>query len=437
MATILVVDDDPGFRKLLETILTGEGHSVRSAGSVQDALRAGASERFDLVLCDLRLPDGDGLLILRRFRELAPGTPFVMITAFGTVPTAVEAMKLGAVDFLEKPLRSPAELRQLVARLLAPPPAEEHPGLGRPPALPCPELIVHDPAMREVVELARKVAPTNATVLLLGESGTGKELLARCIHANSRRASATFLALNCAALAPTLIESALFGHEKGAFTGAIAQHQGVFERAHGGTLFLDEIGELDGGSQAKLLRVLQDRTFERLGGTRPIQVDVRLIAATNRDLKKLVEEGNFREDLYYRLNAFPLEIPPLKQRPADILPLARHFLARAAHSLGKPQLELDETACQALLAYSWPGNVRELENMMERVAILCEGKVRAEDLPLPKTTAGARPVRWKEIEKEAILQALRRNAGNRTKTAQELGISLRTLQYRLKEYGIR
>ncbi|MGB9604768.1 MAG: sigma 54-interacting transcriptional regulator, partial [Bryobacteraceae bacterium] len=190
-------------------------------------------------------------------------------------------------------------------------------------------------------------------------------------------------------------------------------------------------------SQAKLLRVLQDRTFERLGGTRPIQVDVRLIAATNRDLKKLVEEGNFREDLYYRLNAFPLEIPPLKQRPADILPLARHFLARAAHSLGKPQLELDETACQALLAYSWPGNVRELENMMERVAILCEGKVRAEDLPLPKTTAGARPVRWKEIEKEAILQALRRNAGNRTKTAQELGISLRTLQYRLKEYGIR
>jgi DNA-binding NtrC family response regulator len=437
MAKILIVDDDPGFRKLLEAILSGEGHSIHSAGSVQEAVRAGASRRFDLVLCDLRLPDGDGLLILRRYRELAPGTPFVMITAFGTVPTAVEAMKLGAVDFLEKPLRSPEELRQIVRRVLSSAAAQESATQAQAAGFACPDLIVHDPAMREVVDLARKVAPTNATVLLMGESGTGKEVLARCIHANSRRAQATFLALNCAALPPTLIESALFGHEKGAFTGAIAQHQGVFERAHGGTLFLDEVGELDAGSQAKLLRVLQDRTFERLGGTRAIQVDVRLIAATNRDLKKLVEEGKFREDLYYRLNAFPLEIPPLRRRPADILPLARYFLARAARNLGKPELELDESACQALLAYSWPGNVRELENMMERVAILSEGKVRAEDLPLPKTQATARPVRWKEIEKEAILEALRRHGGNRTRAAQELGISLRTLQYRLKEYGIR
>jgi DNA-binding NtrC family response regulator len=437
MATILVVDDDPGFRKLLEAILGGEGHRIHSAGSVQEAVLAGVSQRFDLVLCDLRLPDGDGLLILRRYRELAPGTPFVMITAFGTVPAAVEAMKLGAVDFLEKPLRSPDELRKLVRRVLSGPPAPESAAPARAGDFACPNLIVHDPAMREVVELARKVAPTNATVLLTGESGTGKEVLARCIHANSRRAQATFLALNCAALAPTLIESALFGHEKGAFTGAIAQHQGVFERAHEGTLFLDEVSELDAGSQAKLLRVLQDRTFERLGGVRPIQVDVRLIAATNRDLKKLVEEGKFREDLYYRLNAFPLEIPPLRQRPADILPLARYFLARAARNLGKPELELDESACQALLAYSWPGNVRELENMMERVAILSESRVRAEDLPLPKGETGARPVRWKEIEKEAILEALRRHGGNRTRAAQELGISLRTLQYRLKEYGIR
>ena len=437
MATILVVDDDPGFRKLLEAILGGEGHRIHSAGSVQEAVLAGASQRFDLVLCDLRLPDGDGLLILRRYRELAPGTPFVMITAFGTVPTAVEAMKLGAVDFLEKPLRSPEELRQIVRRVLSSAAAQESATPAQAAGFACPDLLVHDPVMREVVDLARKVAPTNATVLLMGESGTGKEVLARCIHANSRRAQATFLALNCAALPPTLIESALFGHEKGAFTGAIAQHQGVFERAHGGTLFLDEVGELDAGSQAKLLRVLQDRTFERLGGTRAIQVDVRLIAATNRDLKKLVEEGKFREDLYYRLNAFPLEIPPLRRRPADILPLARYFLARAARNLGKPELELDESACQALLAYSWPGNVRELENMMERVAILSEGKVRAEDLPLPKTQSTARPVRWKEIEKEAILEALRRHGGNRTRAAQELGISLRTLQYRLKEYGIR
>ncbi len=437
MAHLLVVDDDPGFRKLLETILSAEGYQVTTAGAVAEAVRAGAAQRFDLVLCDLRLPDGDGLQILRRYRELSPETPFVMITAYGTVPTAVEAMKLGAVDFLEKPLRSPDELRQIVRRVLSAAPAAPQPEARPPAAFACPNLIVHDPLMREVVELARKVAPTNATVLLTGESGTGKEVLARCIHANSRRAHATFLALNCAALAPTLIESALFGHEKGAFTGAVSQHQGVFERAHGGTLFLDEVAELDAASQAKLLRVLQERTFERLGGTRTIQVDVRLIAATNRDLRKLVEEGRFREDLYYRLSAFPLEIPPLRQRPADILPLARHFLARAARALGKPPLELEEDAIRALLAYSWPGNVRELENMMERVAILCEGRVRAADLPLPKSESKERPVRWKEIEKEAILEALRRNGGNRTRAAQELGISVRTLQYRLKEYGIR
>jgi len=434
MEAILVVDDDPGFRKLLEAILSGQGYQVQTAGSVREAVRLGATRRFQLVLCDLRLPDGDGLSVLRRFNEMAPATPFVMITAFGTVATAVEAMKLGAVDFLEKPLRSPEELRQLVRRVLSTPAAQPEPAGGANFA--CPPLIAHDPAMREVLELARKVAPTNATVLLMGESGTGKEILARCIHQNSRRADSVFLALNCAALAPTLIESALFGHEKGAFTGAIAQHQGVFERAHGGTLFLDEVGELDGNSQAKLLRVLQDRTFERLGGTRQIQVDVRLIAATNRDLKKMVEEGKFRQDLYYRLNAFPLEIPPLRQRPADIIPLAEHFLARASAALGKQTPVLSAGARQALLAYSWPGNVRELENMMERVAILSEGEVQVENLPLPPGEPSERPARWKEIEKEAILEALRRHGGNRTRAAQELGISLRTLQYRLKQYGI-
>ncbi len=437
MEMILVVDDDPGFRKLLETILKAEGYAVETAGSVREAVRLGAERRFHLVLSDLKLPDGDGLLILRRFNELAPGTPFVMITAFGTVSTAVEAMKLGAVDFLEKPLRSPEELRRLVRRVLSAPstPSAAAPSPGG--SFACGVMIARDPAMLEFLELARKVAPTNATVLLLGESGTGKELLARCIHENSRRAAGVFLALNCAALAPTLIESALFGHEKGAFTGAVARHQGVFERAHGGTLFLDEIAELDANLQAKLLRVLQDRTFERLGGSEQIQVDVRLIAATNRELKKLVEEGKFRADLYYRLSAFPLEIPPLRQRPADIPELARHFLARAASSLGKPELRLSEAALQALLEYSWPGNVRELENMMERVAILCEGEIRAEDLPIRRRQSAERPVRWKEIEKEAILEALRRNGGNRTKAARELGISLRTLQYRLKEYGIR
>ncbi|MEK7407885.1 MAG: sigma-54 dependent transcriptional regulator [Acidobacteriota bacterium] len=438
MTTILVVDDDPGFRKLLETVLAADGYRVEKASCVSEAVRIGAQKKFDLVLSDLKLPDGDGLAILRRFAETAPQTPFVMITAFGTVPTAVEAMKLGAVDFLEKPLRSPDELRRLVRRALEQKAAAPGEGAAAPSGGPfgCSGLLARDPVMLEVLALARKVAPTNANVLLLGESGTGKELLARCIHQNSQRAGRVFLALNCAALAPTLIESALFGHEKGAFTGAVAQQQGVFERADGGTLFLDEIGDLDGNLQAKLLRVLQERSFERLGGAKVLSVDVRLIAATNRDLKRAVAEGKFRDDLYYRLNTFPLEIPPLRNRPADIPEMAPVFLARAARNLGKKEPVLSSAAVDVLVRYSWPGNVRELENLMERVAILCDAEVTPEDLPLAQTES-TQPVRWKEIERHAIRDALQRHHGNRTKAARELGISLRTFQYRLKDYGLR
>jgi two-component system response regulator FlrC len=426
MAEILIVDDDPGFRKLLETILAGEGHRVSTAGSVAEALRAASRRPFELVLSDLRLPDGDGIAVLRWFAANAQGVPVIVITAFGSVPVAVEAMKLGAVDFLEKPLRSPDELRRLVGGALA--------GAPQTPAAAGPSIIAEDPAILAILELARKVAPTEATVLLMGESGTGKEVLARSIHEQSRRAGRVFLALNCAALAPSLVETELLGHEKGSFTGAVAQHQGVFERAEGGTLFLDEIGELDANLQTKLLRVLQERTFERVGGTRQVQANVRLIAATNRDLKRAVAEGAFREDLFYRLNIFPLVIPPLRERAADIPKLARFFLARAAAKLGKPEPELTAAAMNALLAYKWPGNVRELENTMERAAILCEGEVEAADLPFEQG-AGARPVRWKEIERRAIEEALRAAAGNRTQAARQLGISLRTLQYRLKEYG--
>jgi len=435
MAAILVVDDDPGFRRLLETILSGEGYVVAIAGSVGEAIRAARGRKFELVISDLRLPDGEGLMVLRWLAQHAPGTLAVMITAFGTVSTAVEAMKLGAVDFLEKPLRSPDELRQLVRR-----------ALQRRPSLPaaehadsdfsCGALLARDPAMLEVLNLARKVAPTNATVLLTGESGTGKELLARCIHDHSRRTGGGFLALNCAALSPTLVESALFGHEKGAFTGAIAQHAGVFERADGGTLLLDEIGELDGNLQSKLLRVLQERNFERLGGSRSISVDVRLIASTNRDLKRLAAEGSFRDDLYYRLSTFPLHLPPLRERPTDIPPLAELFLARAAQRLDKPAPGLSGEARGLLLAYAWPGNVRELENLMERAAILAEGVVELGHLPIAGTEA-PRPVSMKEIERQAIEEALRANRGNRTLASRQLGISLRTLQYRLKEYGIK
>ncbi len=438
MEEILIIDDDPGFRRLMETILAAEGYRVTAAGSVAEALRSLERRQFHAVVSDLKLPDGDGLQILGWIHQHSPGTPVVMITAFGTVSTAVEAMKLGAVDYLGKPLSSPDELRITVRRALEQAQTASERELLREEQssrFGCANMLAHDPRMLKVLELARKVAPTNATVLITGESGTGKELIARCIHDNSPRSSRVFVAVNCAALSPSLIESELFGHEKGAFTGAVSQHIGRFERAHGGTLFLDEIGELDSNLQAKLLRVLQDRTFERVGGARQITVDVRVIAATNRDLKKQVAEGKFREDLYYRLTTFPIEIPPLRERGGDIAALARFFLSRAARTLGKSSVRLTPEAEQVLLGYDWPGNVRELENLMERMAILCDGEVLPEDLPI-SAESGARPVTFRDIEKKAILEALEANGGNRTRAAKQLGISLRTLQYRLKEYGI-
>ena len=438
METILVVDDDPGFRRLLETILAKEGYQVQTSGSVAEALRQGQARSFDLVISDLRLPDGDGLAVLKWWKENAPETPVVMITAFGTVASAVEAMKLGAADYIGKPLSSPDELRLLVRRTLDQSRLEQQVEVLREQQqnqFSCQSLIAEDPAMTRVLQMVQRVAPTSATVLLIGESGVGKELIARCIHDNSQRARQVFVPVNCAALSPTLIESELFGHEKGAFTGAVDRHLGRFERAHGGTLFLDEIGELDANLQAKLLRVLQEKTFERVGGTRQITVDVRVIAATNRDLKSAVAEGKFRQDLYYRISAFPIEIPPLRERPGDILKLARFFLEKSARSLGKSAPQLTPQAERVLLGYGWPGNVRELQNVMERAAILCDRSVDLSDLPFD-VEESPRPVTFKDIERKAIEDALRANGGNRTKAAAQLGISLRTLQYRLKEYGI-
>jgi DNA-binding NtrC family response regulator len=440
MATqqILVVDDDPGFRRLLETILKGEGYEVATASNKQVALHLCERKQYHLVISDLKLPDGDGIEILRWLREHAPEVPVILISGFGTVATAVEAMKLGAFDFLSKPLQNPDELRLLVRKVFDSVSVQHESALFREEEsarFDCGAIIAGDPKMVKVLELARKVAPTHATVLITGESGTGKEIIARCIHRHSPRAGRIFVAVNCAALAPTLIESELFGHEKGAFTGAVAQHVGRFERAQGGTLFLDEIGELDGNLQAKLLRVLQEKTFERVGGTREMTADVRVIAASNRDLKEQVGAKKFREDLYYRLNMFPIELPPLRERGQDILELAHFFLARAARSLNRKPLRLTSEAEQVLVGYNWPGNVRELENLMERMAILCEETVEADDLPIT-ATGPARPTLFKDIERQAILDALAANEGNRTRTARQLGISLRTLQYRLKEYGI-
>ncbi|MBI4894051.1 MAG: sigma-54-dependent Fis family transcriptional regulator [Acidobacteria bacterium] len=442
---ILIVDDDPGFRKLLETILAQEGYAVESAGRVGDARRLCGQHSFSLVISDLKLPDGDGLDVQKWFVEHAPGTPFVLVTGFGTVATAVEAMKRGALDYLEKPLRSPDELRRLVRRALALK-TEERESLPQPegpvptPGL-CGHVVARDQRMLHILALLGKVAPTPATVLLLGESGVGKEVIARCLHAHSRRASRPFVAVNAAALAPSLIESELFGHERGSFTGAVERHAGVFERADGGTLFLDEIGELDAGLQAKLLRVLQEKTFERVGGGKPVEVDVRVIAATNRDLAASVQAGRFRSDLYFRLSTFPIEIPPLRERPADIDALAGLFLERAARGLERPYLKLGEKALYALRAHSWPGNVRELENAMERAAILADEEIGPEHFAFAATpAAGAAAVagslNMRDLERRAIEEALQRHKGNRTHAARELGISLRTLQYRLKEFGL-
>ncbi len=438
MEQILIVDDDPGFRALLQTILKGEGYDVQTTGSIAAAIRAGAQQQFHIVLTDLKLPDGDGLAILRRWRENGWQTPFIVITGFGTVPSAVEAMKLGAVDYLGKPLSSPDELRILVQKALAGQRvANERDVLREENAarFSTGNIIAEHPSMVRTLALVRKVAATNATVLVTGESGTGKEILARLIHDNSPRADRVFVAVNCAALSPTLIESELFGHEKGAFTGAGGQHSGRFERAHGGTLFLDEIGELDANLQTKLLRVLQERTFERVGGARQITVDVRVVAATNRDLKSQVKDGAFRQDLYYRISAFPIEAPPLRERGSDIVKLARFFLGRAARDMGKPAPGLSPEAEAALMSYVWPGNVRELENMMERAAILADGEVALDDLAIADD-APSRPLRFTDIERKAIEDALADNGGNRTRAARQLGISLRTLQYRLKEYGL-
>jgi two-component system response regulator FlrC len=438
MATILIVDDDAGFRALMETILQGEGYETETASSVAEARAAGARRSFNLVVTDLKLPDGSGLEVLRYWKQEMPEIPVIVITGFGTVSSAVEAMKLGAVDYLGKPLSSPDELRIVARSALDQNQTILERDLLRDQEdarFSCSDLIAGDPAMARVVELMRKVAPTQATVLLTGESGTGKEVIARCIHRNSTRAQRVFVPVNCAALSPTLIESELFGHERGAFTGAVGQHAGRFERAAGSTLFLDEIGELDAGLQAKLLRVLQEKTFERVGGTRQITADVRIIAATNRNLKQSVAEGKFREDLYYRLSTFPIEIPPLRERVSDIRRLVRFFLARASAELNKPALTVSPEAESVLMAYAWPGNVRELQNTMERVAILCDGVVEPDDLPIT-STGPARPVLFRDIERRAIEDALAENGGNRTRTAKQLGISLRTLQYRLKEYNL-
>ncbi|MBZ4420847.1 sigma-54 dependent transcriptional regulator [Myxococcus sp. RHSTA-1-4] len=450
MARILVVDDEEGVRSFLAEALECEGHSVTTAADGDEAARLLAKQGVDLLLTDLKMPGLDGLSLLRKVREEQPDVEVIVLTAVGSVESAVAAMKAGAFEYLTKPVSSPAELRLTVARAL------EHRALLNWKAETrqvAGEVVLSwgAPAMSPVVEALRKVAPTQATVLLMGESGTGKEVAARALHQWSERADGPFVAVNCAALTETLLESELFGHEKGAFTGAVAQRRGRIELAQGGTFFLDEVGELKAELQAKLLRVLQERRFERVGGTRTLEADVRWVAATNRDLKAMMARGEFREDLYHRLAVFPIRLPPLRERREDLRPLAELLLRRIGEELGRPGLRLSPEASERLVAFPWPGNVRELRNALERAAILADGPVveprhlwldptgaaAPVAAPAPAAEGGRVPDTTLEaLERMAIEQAIAAEGGNRKRAAQRLGIGLRTLYDKLRRYGM-
>ncbi len=438
---ILVVDDEPAQRQLLSGSLSRD-YTVVTAASGLEATQLLSHRSFDLIITDERMPGMTGIELIRWVRERAPEIPTVVLTAYGSVETAVEAMKLGAEDYLAKPLKSLDELRLVVARVLRQRMLQDKNVLHQAEAeaqFP-PDVLAESETMKRVLWLASQVAEQPTTVLLTGESGTGKEVVARFIHRRSPRAEQPFVAVNCAALTETLLESELFGHEKGAFTGAVQNRRGRFELANGGTLFLDEIGEMSVNLQAKLLRVLQEQQFERVGGTRAVIVDVRVIAATNKDIAKAMSENSFREDLYYRLSVFPIHIPPLRERREDILPLAVHFAGKVAARMGRPFRAFTAEAETLLQRYDWPGNVRELMNAVERALIVARGDIiKLEDLPLqPRAdqAVAAPPLSLAEIQKTAILSALERNRGDRRETARQLGISLRTLQYRLKDYGL-
>jgi DNA-binding NtrC family response regulator len=439
MPRILIVDDDTALREGLAETLTDLGHRPEQAPDGAAALARLARGGIDAVLLDLRMPGMDGIEVLRRLRARGDGPPVAVLTAVATAANTIEAMRLGAVDHLTKPIGR-ADLAALLSRML--PAAAAAGTASAPPAATSEDdLVGSSAAMREVQKAIGMLADTDATVLITGETGTGKEVVARAIHRHGPRAGRAFVAVNCAAIPGELLESQLFGHTRGAFTGAIADRAGSFREADRGTLFLDEVGDMDLALQAKLLRVLQDRVVTPLGG-RPVPVDVRILAATHHDLARAVAEGKFREDLFYRLGVVPLALPPLRERLADIVPLAEHFLA-----LAPGQKRLSAPAAARLMAHPWPGNVRELRNAMERVAVLSRRPViGAEDFDfLQAAPAAGAPVDWLEgelpqavarLEAAMIRRALLAAAGNRAEAARRLGIHRQLLYEKLRRYGI-
>jgi DNA-binding NtrC family response regulator len=450
-ARIVVIDDEVNAAAALETLLKEDGYEVARANDAHTGLALLEKIDADIVLTDLRMPGMDGLDLLAKVKEIRPETMVLLMTAYGTVKTAVRAIKLGAEDYLAKPI-DVEELEVILQRVLEKKRLLEEPRVLRERVqgkYRFENLVGESPEMLAAFKTVRQVAPSSSSVLLLGESGTGKELFAQALHQNSPRKNKPFIRVACAALPETLLESELFGHEKGSFTGALYARAGRFEMADGGTLFLDEIGDISPTVQIKLLRFLEEREFERVGGNRTYKVDVRIVCATHRDLKKKLEDGSFREDLYYRLNVIEIHIPPLRERGADIPVLAHHFLKRYADANGKDVRGISDEALALILRHPWPGNVRELENAIERAVVLAGDPVLTpENFPTLRRIAGEPPSAptggglgvaipgstFAEIEREAILRTLEAVGGSTSRAASLLQISARKIQYKLKEY---
>ncbi len=444
MNKILVVDDEINIRLMLKRVLSQEQYLIDEASNGEEALQKISREKYSAILLDLKMPKLNGLQVIARMKELDINIPVVMMSAYGTVPEAVEAMKLGAFDYIVKPFDLD-ELKISLARMLTQYDLKNENQYYREEEdkrFNFKEIIHQSSAMQKVLEMIKKVAPLPTTVMINGESGTGKELVARAIHKNSPRREKPFVVANCVAFSPSILESELFGHEKGAFTGANSRRIGRFEIAHNGSIFLDEIAEISLLTQAKLLRVVQEKEFERVGSSTSIKVDTRIVAATNKDLKKEVDGKKFREDLYYRLHVFQITIPPLRERKEDIPLLVSHFIQKYNQILNKRIGDISPTALTSLLSYSFPGNVRELENIIERAMIMCSQNIIEQDLLFFYDTAGTSltnnhsSLSLKEMEKEMIKKQLQENKGNRTRTAQILGISRRSLHSKIKEYHI-